>query len=124
MGGLYSYFVHSLFVKLAVLKLYERLFGVYRAYRIWIYLLAVFQTVLFALMCIFQALQCQPLAKYFDISVPGTCKDEGSVILMGETPNSLVDYAMVILAMQMIRPRKLPPNVKVKLRLLFGLGFM
>ncbi|KAH9984254.1 hypothetical protein F4779DRAFT_330912 [Xylariaceae sp. FL0662B] len=122
MASLYCYFVHSLTVKLSVLALYHRIFGVYRGYRIWIYILGGFQTVLALIFCIFQALQCRPFNRYFDISIPGYCTDEGTVILGGEIPNSLVDFAMVILAMFMIRRLQLSSAMKWRLRLLFGLG--
>ncbi|KAJ4424251.1 hypothetical protein N0V82_001117 [Gnomoniopsis sp. IMI 355080] len=124
MAGLYFYFVHILTVKLSVLALFHRIFGVRRAYRVWIYILGAFQTVLSIVFCVFEALQCQPFDKYFDRSVPGTCKDDGLVVIGGETPNSLVDLAMVILAMVMIRPRQLPSATKWKLRVLFGFGIV
>ncbi|KAK5992616.1 Wortmanamides biosynthesis cluster protein C [Cladobotryum mycophilum] len=124
MAGLYFYFAHTLFVKLSVLSLYRRIFGINRVYLIWIYILGSAQTILFVVFCIFQALQCRPFGRYFDLSVPGTCKDEGTIILGGETPNSLVDFAMVILAMEMIRHLQLSSAVKWRLRVLFGLGFL
>lgn len=124
MAGLYFYFVHILAVKLSVLALLYRIFGVKRAYRVWIYIIGGFQTGLSLVFCIVQALQCQPFDRYFDRSVPGTCKDDGLVVISGETPNSLVDFAMVILAMVMIRPRQLPSATKWKLRVLFGLGIV
>ncbi|KAI1409859.1 hypothetical protein F5Y13DRAFT_169088 [Hypoxylon sp. FL1857] len=122
MAGLYFYFAHALFVKLSVLALYNRVFGVNRVYRRWVYLLGALQTVLFFLFCIYQALQCRPISKYFDLRLPGNCKDEGTVILLVEVPNSLVDFAMVILAMFMIRPLQLSSAMKWRLRFLFGLG--
>ncbi|RYP25134.1 hypothetical protein DL765_000015 [Monosporascus sp. GIB2] len=122
MAGLYSYFAHALTVKLSVLALYYRIFGVNRAYRIWIYLLGAFQTVLFIIFCIFQGLHCKPFERYFDRSIPGSCKNDGLVILGGETPNSLVDFAMVALAMFMIRRLQLSTTMKWRLRFLFGLG--
>jgi hypothetical protein len=124
MAGFYFYFVHFLTVKLSVLALFHRIFGINRAYRIWIYIIAGVQTALFVIFCIFEGLQCQPFDRYFDRSIPGTCKDDGLVIISGETPNSLVDFAMVILAMVMIRPRQLPSSTKWRLRALFGLGAM
>ncbi|KAI1661696.1 hypothetical protein F4813DRAFT_345443 [Daldinia decipiens] len=121
-AALYFYFAHTLSVKLSVLALYYRIFSVNRPYRIWIYLLGAAQTVLFIIFCIFQALQCRPFNRYFDLSIPGTCTDEGTVIIGGETPNSLIDFAMVILAMFMIRPLQLSSAMKWRLRVLFGLG--
>lgn len=122
MANLYFYFAHSLSVKLSVLALYYRIFGVHRAYKIWIYVLGAIQTVLIVAFCIFRALQCRPFNKYFNLSIPGTCTGEEVVILAGETPNSLIDFAMVILAMFMIRARRLPSAMKWKLRVLFGVG--
>lgn len=124
MAGLYFYFAHILSVKLSVLALFHRIFGVRRAYRIWIYILGGFQTILSLVFCVFQALQCRPISKYFDRSVPGTCQDDGLVVISGETPNSLVDFAMVVLAMAMIRPRQLPSATKWRLRVLFGFGIV
>lgn len=101
MAGLYFYFSFSLFAKLAVLALYDRIFGVNYAYKIWIYILGVIQTVLFLIFCVFQALYCKPCKRYFDKSIPGTCKEDGLTIISGEMPNSLIDFAMVILVMLM-----------------------
>lgn len=124
MSALYCYFVHTFFVKLSVLALYRRIFGINRTYRICIYVLAGAQGILSLIFCIFQALQCRPFSKYFDLTIPGTCKDEGTVILGGEAPNSLIDFAMVILAMVMIRKLQLTSAVKWRLSIVFGLGFL
>lgn len=124
MAGLYFYFVHIALVKLSVLALFRRIFGVRRAYKIWINILGAFQIGLSLVFCAFEALQCRPFNKYFDRSVPGKCQEDGLVVISGETPNSLVDFAIVILAMVMIRPRQLPSATKTKLRVLFGFGIM
>ena len=121
-SGLYFYFVQTWAVKISVLALYRRIFGIERAYRIWIYVLAGIQTFLSLIFCILQAFQCRPLARYFDLAIPGTCTNEGVVIVSYEEPNSLLDFAIVILAMYMIRPRQLPSVIKWRLRFLFGLG--
>ncbi|KAM3074220.1 hypothetical protein ACMFMF_006241 [Clarireedia jacksonii] len=122
--AIFSYFGHTISVKLSILAFYNRIFGVYRAYRRWIYVLAISQTIFFITICIFQGLQCRPLSKFWDYSMPGTCFDEGKIILVVELPNSLGDFAMVILAMIMIRNRQLPTSMKRRLRILFGLGVL
>ncbi|KAI5866031.1 hypothetical protein GGS23DRAFT_594184 [Durotheca rogersii] len=53
MVGLYFYFVHALTVKLSVLALCRRIFGVNKTYRIWMDVLAIAQTVLFIIFCVF-----------------------------------------------------------------------
>ncbi|KAL2273540.1 hypothetical protein FJTKL_04443 [Diaporthe vaccinii] len=124
MTGVYLYLGHILTVKLSVLALFYRIFGINRTYRIWIYIIGGFQTMLCIIFCVFQGLQCRPFERYFDKSIPGTCRDDGVVIVGGETPNSFVDFAMVALAMVMIRPRQLPRATKWRLRVLFGFGII
>ncbi|PHH88578.1 hypothetical protein CDD83_7346 [Cordyceps sp. RAO-2017] len=124
MAALFFYMTHSLAVKLSVLALYRRIFGIDRAYRLCIYALAAAQTMLLVIFCIFQPLQCRPSGRYFDFSIPGTCRSEGSVILGFDAPNSLIDFAMVALAWRMIRPLHLSTAVKWRLRLVFGMGML
>lgn len=122
MSGLYFYFVHSLTVKLSVLALYHRIFGINKVYKYWIYGLGIAQAVLAMIFCIAQAFHCEPFNRYFDRSIPGSCKDDGMVVLSGETPNSLIDFAMVLLAIYMIQGLQLSTGVRWKLTVLFGLG--
>ena len=124
MAALYFYFAHALFVKLSVLALYHRIFGIKQVYRIWVYVLGAIQALIFVLFCILQPFQCRPFNKYFDFTIPGTCENETTVTLGGETPNSLVDFAMVILVIFMIRPLQLSSATKWRLRILFGLGVL
>lgn len=123
--GLYFYFAQTLAVKLSVLALCYRIFSFNNTGgKICIYILGALQTILFTIMCIFQGLQCVPFQRYFDLRVPGHCTDEGTVILGGEIPNSIIDFAMVILAMVMIRSVQLSTRNKLRIMFIFGLGFM
>ncbi|KAK8073153.1 hypothetical protein PG996_006501 [Apiospora saccharicola] len=115
LASIYFYFVHVLCVKLSVLALYYRIFGIRRIYRIWIYALGACQLVLAVAACVLQAFQCRPMATYWDPSVTGQCTQPGPVALIGETPNSLIDVAMVSLAIVMIRSLQLPRSTKLKL---------
>ena len=47
---------------------------------------------------------------------------ETTILLALEPPNALVDFALVALALAMIRPLQMQSSAKLKLRLLFGLG--
>lgn len=124
MAGLYMFFGHILFVKLAILALYRRIFGVNRSYLVSIYVLAAVQIVLVIIFCIFQALQCRPFGRYFDLRIQGTCSSEGVVVLGGGLPDSLVDFAAVVLAMWMIKSLQISTKIKWRLRILFGVGFL
>lgn len=80
MVGLYMFFGHLLTVKLSILALYRRILGVNHIYRVWIYAFAAFQTILIIIFCIMQALQCKPFGRYFDISIPGKCQPEKTLL--------------------------------------------
>ncbi|KAK8075877.1 hypothetical protein PG997_010540 [Apiospora hydei] len=120
----YFYFAHALCVKLSVLALYYRIFRVRQDFRIWIFVIGACQTMLVMVACVLQAFQCQPTSSYWDLSVSGKCMAPGHFALIGETPNSLIDFAMVSLAIVMIRSLQLQQSTKVKLQFLFGLGFL
>ncbi|KAI9164101.1 Endo-1,4-beta-xylanase B [Paramyrothecium foliicola] len=122
MVGLYMYFMQALTFKLSVLALYYRIFSVNRAYRVWIWVLAAGQGVLIFLCCVLQSQVCHPFARWFDRTVPGTCKSDGLLIVAAETPNSVIDFAMVALAIMMVRNLQLSAIVKWRLGFLFGLG--
>ncbi|KID85142.1 benzoate 4-monooxygenase cytochrome P450 [Metarhizium guizhouense ARSEF 977] len=124
MIGLYMFFGHLLTVKLSILALYRRIFGIHRTYRLWIYAFAAFQTGLIVIFCIVQAIQCEPFGRYFDVSVAGHCRPENIIVLGGSVPDTFVDFGLVVLAMVMIRQLHLTSSVKWKLRLLFGVGFI
>ncbi|KAI0440352.1 hypothetical protein F4803DRAFT_527750 [Xylaria telfairii] len=121
-ASLYFYFVHSITIKFSTLGLFYRIFGVNRTYRKWIYAIGLAQAILTLSFIILHPLTCRPFNRYFDLTIPGSCRSDGSTILAGETPNSLIDIAMVVLAMIMIRPLVLPSRVKWSLRVLFGMG--
>lgn len=124
MASSYLYYFDTIFVKLSVLGLYYRIFGINRTYRIWIYILGGAQTILVIAICILQAVQCQPISKYFNATIPGTCMNQEPLIVGGELPSSLIDFAMVALAMVMIQPRQMPSSTKWRLRFLLGLGIL
>ncbi|KJK94778.1 hypothetical protein H633G_01380 [Metarhizium anisopliae BRIP 53284] len=124
MVGLYMFFGHLLTVKLSILALYRRIFGIHRTYRVCIYAFAAFQTGLIVIFCIVQDIQCKPFGRYFDVSIPGDCQPENIIVLGGSVPDTFVDFGLVVLAMVMIRQLHLTSSVKWKLRPLFGVGFI
>ncbi|KAK2603435.1 hypothetical protein QQS21_004386 [Conoideocrella luteorostrata] len=122
MVGLYMLFGHLFTVKLSILALYRRIFGVNRVYRIWIYAFAAFLTIFIVILCITQASQCRPFGRYFDLTIPGKCLSENVIVIGGSVPDSCLDFALVVLAMFMIRQLQLSSSAKWKLRFLFGVG--
>ncbi|KAJ2987832.1 hypothetical protein NUW58_g4293 [Xylaria curta] len=123
-AALFLYFGHMLSLKYSVLALYYRVFGVNQIYRTWIYVLAGVQLIIVIVPSILIGVECNPLGIYNDQPDLGPCRDNGLIVIVGEVPNSIIDFALVILALFMIRPLQLSPAMKFKLRILFGLGVL
>ncbi|EXU96266.1 hypothetical protein X797_010651 [Metarhizium robertsii] len=124
MVGLYMFFGHLLTVKLRILALYRRIFGIHRTYRLWIYAFAAFQTGLIVIFCIVQDISASLLADTLTSPSQAIVSRRTSSFWGGSVPDTFVDFSLVVLAMVMIRQLHLTSSVKWKLRLLFGVGFV
>ncbi|KAF7865956.1 hypothetical protein EAF04_006120 [Stromatinia cepivora] len=60
--------------------------------------------------------------KFWQWWAPGKCIPFSTILVSLEPPNSLIDFALVILALSMIRSLRIKTKAKWKLRFLFGLG--
>ncbi|KAI1169503.1 hypothetical protein F4777DRAFT_572916 [Nemania sp. FL0916] len=108
--------------KLSLLALYHRIFRVNRIYRKWVWLLAVLQVLWFFAVLIVRILICTPPQKLWDPTTPGTCIDPSLLLAAGEAINAAIAFAMVFLAMFMVRSLAMSNTTKWKLRVLFFLG--
>ncbi|KAJ2974666.1 hypothetical protein NQ176_g5939 [Zarea fungicola] len=122
--SIYMFFGHIVTVKLSILAFYRRIFGIRVAYLRAIYTLGALQIIVTTIFIILQGFQCRPLARYWDLSVPGTCWPEITIIFGGSLPDSLIDFGVVILCMVMIKSLQISPQLKRRLRILFGIGFL
>lgn len=113
--------LQQVFSKLSILALYRRIFGVDRSNSIWIWIVAAAQ-IAHGIICIFmQAFACDPVNKFWEPLVPGTCMTK-VVLIVAEPINSTIDFALVVLAIFMIRPLQLSTSNKWRLGFLFSLG--
>lgn len=110
------------FAKWSICALYYRIFSVNKVYALWIKGIAAVQFILYIMLVILQFLQCRPLKKFWQWWTPGNCIPFSTLLLVIEPLNSLIDFALVILAMSMIRSLRIKTQAKWKLRFLFGLG--
>ncbi|CAH0038991.1 unnamed protein product [Clonostachys rhizophaga] len=108
--------------KLSICALYLRLFGVKRSNRIWVYILAALQILSYLVLVILQPLQCRPINKFWQYWAEGECLSFSVILAAVEPLNSVIDFALVILAIFMIRSLKMKVDAKWKLCFLFGLG--
>ena len=119
---LYLFVGQMFFVKLSIMALYHRIFGVNRTYLRCIYVLLVLHVLWTLAMIILYGLACKPLSKFWFPLSPGTCMATDVQVVAGETVNTFVDFALVVLAMVMIRSINMSNTNKWRLRFLFGLG--
>ena len=110
------------FAKWSICALYYRLFSVKRGVAIWIQCIAAVQFVLYIVLVIMQSFQCRPLNKFWQWWAPGHCMPFSTLLVAIDPLNSLIDFALVVLAVFAIRSLRLKPGAKWKLRFLFGLG--
>ncbi|KAI2642651.1 hypothetical protein GGS21DRAFT_184336 [Xylaria nigripes] len=124
-------YVNSLFnwtnqlcAKLSILLLYRRVFSVKNAYRWAIYTIAVIHIGLIIASILVALFGCHPIAKGWNPALPGWCITTAPhPYLAGtESVNSAIDFAMVILAMIMIRDLNMSLANKLRLSVLFILG--
>ncbi|KAI0145541.1 hypothetical protein GGR57DRAFT_479870 [Xylariaceae sp. FL1272] len=121
-ASLFGFYFSQTFTKLSILALYYRIFSTSRAYARWIIFFAAVQTAWLVTFVFVQIYQCRPIRKFWLPLLPGYCTDEGTMIVIVEVPNSLLDFALVILSIIMIRPLQMTTATKWKLRSIFGLG--
>ena len=110
------------FAKWSICALYYRIFSVNRVYALWIQSIAAVQFALYVVLVIMQSLECRPLHRFWQWWVPGHCIPFSTLLLAIEPLNSLIDFALVILAMAMIHSLRIKTQARWKLRILFGLG--
>ncbi|RYP47492.1 hypothetical protein DL768_006464 [Monosporascus sp. mg162] len=120
----FAYLRKMYFSKLSIMALYHRIFGVNRTYVWWIYGIFAIHSIWAIVTIVIQLSSCRPLAKFWYPFTPGYCWSASVAAIPEETVNSGVDFALVILAIFMIRSLQMSRRVKRKLRFLFGLGSM
>ncbi|KAI0890578.1 uncharacterized protein GGS22DRAFT_151278 [Annulohypoxylon maeteangense] len=114
--------IQMFFSKLSIMTLYYRIFGVNRTYARCIYALGIIHVVWVIWTILFGALECNPVRKFWMPFIDGKCLPSGIIAVPTETVNSLLDFALVFLAMHMIQSINMTRATKWKLRALFGVG--
>ena len=108
--------------KWSICALYYRIFRVNRTNAKWIQLIAVLQGVTYIVLFFTQLFVCRPIEKWWKPWLDGYCIPESTIVLIVEPPNSLLDFALVALAIYMIQDLHVSKAIRWKLRFLFGLG--
>lgn len=114
--------MQQLFAKLSILWLYYRLFSVNEAFLYCVWGLGIIQTAWSIATYLVHYLECIPTAKLWDPTLDGHCINSPAFLAAGETPNSLVDFAMIGLAIWMVQSLRIKTSVKIKLFVIFIMG--
>jgi hypothetical protein len=114
--------MQQLFAKLSLLFLYYRIFYVNRPFVYCIYFLGIFQLLWSIATYLAHFLECIPPKKLWEPGLPGHCINSPAFLAGGETPNSLVDFALIGLAIWMVQSLKIRTSHKIKLFAIFVIG--
>ncbi|KAJ6086021.1 hypothetical protein N7486_010302 [Penicillium sp. IBT 16267x] len=86
-------------IKLSVLLIYTRIFPT-REFRVAAIILGVITVAwIIAIACI-SVIQCAPIERAWDTSIPGTCIDARALFIANAVPNIVTDIAIIILPMR------------------------
>lgn len=114
--------VNPTFAKLSLLALYYRIFKIRREFVRWMLLLVILQICWFLAIFLTRVMFCIPLSNLWTANFPKGCIDASLLLAAGEAVNAAIAFAMVALAMFMVRTLAMSNSTKWKLRFLFVLG--
>ena len=114
--------MQQLFAKLSLLFLYYRIFHIKRAFIYCVWFLGIVQVTWSIATYLVHFLECIPTQKLWNPTVKGHCINSPAFLAGGETPNSLVDFALIGLAIWMVQSLKVRTSVKLKLCGIFIMG--
>jgi hypothetical protein len=114
--------LQQLFAKLSLLFLYYRIFHVNQTFVYCVYFLGIVQVLWSIATYLVHFLECIPTQRLWNPEVPGHCINSADLLAAGETPNSLVDFALIGLAIWMVQSLKVKTSVKIKLFAIFVVG--
>lgn len=116
--------INQLFAKASLLILYYRIFSTDRTFVVWTCILAAVQLAWFISIFFSLIFMCVPVPKWWDVlgTVEGWCVNDAALLAAEETINSCVDFAMMALAIFMVRKLQMKANLKRKLAAVFIAG--
>lgn len=118
-----QYTLNQVFSKLTLIFLYHRVFSVDEVFVRWLYGLGIAQIAWAIPTYVVKWNLCSPIEYTWDKSVPGgTCINIGPFLAATEAFNSLIDFAMIGLAIWIVQTLRMSTANKWKLAVLFSIG--
>ncbi|KAF3058313.1 hypothetical protein GL218_05829 [Daldinia childiae] len=114
--------ISSAIVKLSILAFYLRVFSILDYIRFSAWFLIVMVTCWLIGSTVAHGLQCQPVAKIWQDSLPGHCLDTESLFLIGSIADVVMDFLILALPLPAIIRLQMPLSRKLELVVIFALG--
>ncbi|KAF3067104.1 hypothetical protein GL218_08768 [Daldinia childiae] len=114
--------LQQLFAKFSLLFLYYRFFSRRRSFVIWVWIVGIIQLLWSVATYLVHYFACIPPKKSWTPTAPGHCINNPAFLAGGESINSLLDFALVGLAIWMVQALHMKTVVKIQLCFLFALG--
>ncbi|KAI0898723.1 hypothetical protein F4806DRAFT_312553 [Annulohypoxylon nitens] len=114
--------ISSSLVKFSILFFYQRIFGVLQYVRYSTWFLITMLTCWVIGVTIAHGLECTPIAKSWDVSLPGHCLDTVSLYMIGSISDVVMDFLILILPLPAIARLQMPMSRKIELVIIFALG--
>ncbi|TVY54167.1 Satratoxin biosynthesis SC1 cluster protein 4 [Lachnellula cervina] len=114
--------MQQLFAKLSLLFLYYRIFHVKQSFVYCVWFFGIVQVAWSISTYLVHWMECIPARKLWEPTLKGHCINSEDFLAGGETPNSLVDFALIGLAIWMVQSLKVKTTVKIKLFSIFIIG--
>jgi hypothetical protein len=110
--------------KNSILFFYSRIFAVDRTFSLSIKIITILNTSWFIAATVSLVFQCRPVAKAWDPLLPGKCFPFPPYMVAIEVPNSLLDFVIMALPINMLRSLRINLKEKVVLVFIFVMGGM
>ncbi|KAL1857598.1 hypothetical protein Daus18300_010238 [Diaporthe australafricana] len=118
------YGITLMFVKLAVLRFYNRIFAP-SAWVTWSVRVTSVAVVLWMVSVVLETFfLCQPLAFNWDTTIDGACGDRNAVYVIAGVTNMVTDFMVLLLPVPCIWKLQMPIGQKVGLLLVFCMGIL
>ncbi len=116
------YNLATICIKASIIFFYLRFAAANRPFRVFAYCL-LFVVVGYSLTAGFSFVYiCQPIAKYWDTLIPGTCLDIYTQFLASACLNSTTDVVLLLLPVWLLWPLRVPPAQKIAVGLVLMPG--
>lgn len=113
-----------MFVKLAVLRFYSRLFAPSVCFT-WGVRITAAAVVMWMVSVVLETfLLCRPLAFNWDTTIDGVCGDRNAVFVIAGVTNMITDFMVLLLPVPCILKLQMPPGQKFGLLLVFCMGIL